>query len=378
MSTLFALLNHRPMTFSHSNLRRFFCALLASVVVSSAQTISIEEFEPKSTLRVSEHLLTRSKFPFIDVHNHQRDVTPGKLDQLIRDMDALNMGILINSPVGGGSGKWVADAHAAMKARDARRFAVMTNIDYTNLEDPGYSARAAAQVEADIKAGAIGLKVWKHLGMLLFDSKGRVPVDDPRFDAVWEVCAKYKIPVLIHTADPWGLFQPMDKNNERWLELKLRAGRNQSNQHQFTWEQLIGEQHNLFARHPNTTFINAHLGWLGHDLGKLGELLDRLPNVNVEIGAVTSEIGRQPRASHRFFVKYQDRILFGKDAYNVAEYGVYFRLLETDDDYFDPIRKYHGIWKLYGLDLPDDVLKKVYYKNALRLFPGLSSEGFPE
>ncbi|MBL9203454.1 MAG: amidohydrolase family protein [Opitutaceae bacterium] len=254
----------------------------------------------------------------------------------------------------------------------------MTNIDYTNLEDPGYPARAAAQVEADIKAGAIGLKVWKHLGMLLFDSKGRVPVDDPRFDAVWEVCAKYKIPVLIHTADPWGLFQPMDKYNERWLELKLRAGRNQSNQHQFTWEQLINEQHNLFARHPNTLFINAHLGWLGHDLGKLGELLDRLPNVNVEIGAVTSEIGRQPRASHRFFVKYQDRILFGKDAYNVAEYGVYFRLLETDDDYFDPIRKYHGIWKLYGLALPDEVLKKVYYKNALRLFPGLSSEGFPE
>ena len=366
------------MTFSHSSLRRLFCLFFASVVGSAAQTISIEEFEPKSTLRVSEHLLTRAKFPFIDVHNHQRDVKPEKLDQLIRDMDALNMGILINSPVGGGSGKWVADAHTAMKARDARRFAVMTNIDYTNLEDPGYPARAAAQVEADIKAGAIGLKVWKHLGMLLFDSKGRVRVDDPRFDGVWEVCAHYKIPVLIHTADPWGLFQPMDKNNERWLELKLRAGRNQSNQHQFTWEQLIGEQHNLFARHPNTVFINAHLGWLGHDLGKLGELLDRLPNVNVEIGAVTSEIGRQPRASHRFFVKYQDRILFGKDAYNVAEYGVYFRLLETDDDYFDPIRKYHGIWKLYGLDLPDDVLKKVYYKNALRLFPGLSSEGFPE
>ncbi|HRE80707.1 MAG TPA: amidohydrolase family protein [Opitutaceae bacterium] len=113
-------------------------------------------------------------------------------------------------------------------------------------------------------------------------------------------------------------------------------------------------------------------------LGKLGELLDRLPNVYAEIGAVTSELGRQPRAAHRFLVKYQDRILFGKDAYNVSEYGVYFRLLETDDDYFDPIRKYHGIWKLYGLALPDDVLKKIYYKNALRLFPGLSAEGFPK
>ena len=359
-------------------MRRFLLLALASAAVATAQSISIEEFDPKSTLRVPEHKLTRAKFPFIDVHNHQRDVSPGKLDKLIQDMDGLNMRILINSPVGGGQGKWVADAVKAMKGRDAQRFAVMTNIDYAGLDEPGYSARAAAQVETDIKAGAIGLKVWKHLGMMLNDAKGRVKVDDPRFDGVWEVCAKYKIPVLIHTADPWGLFQSMDKNNERWLELKLRATRNQSQQTNFTWEQLIEEQHNLFARHPNTIFINAHLGWLGHDLGKLGELLDRLPNVYAEIGAITSELGRQPRAAQRFFKKYQDRILFGKDLYDVGEYYTYFRLLETDDDYFDPIRKYHGIWKLYGLDLPDDVLKKLYYKNALRIFPGLSSEGFPQ
>jgi uncharacterized protein len=348
------------------------------VVVASAQPVSIEEYEPKSTLRVPEHILTRAKFPFIDVHTHHRDVTPAKLDQLLRDMDSLNMRIMVNSPVGGGQGAWVANAAKTMKAHNAKRFAVMTNIDYANLEDPDYPARAAAQVEADIKAGAIGLKVWKHLGMMLTDSKGRVKVDDARFDGVWAVCAKYKIPVLIHTADPWGLFQPMDKYNERWLELKLRASRNQSEQTKFTWEELIAEQHSLFARNPNTTFIAAHLGWLGHDLGQLGQLLDRLPNVQAEIGAVTSELGRQPRAAHRFLVKYQDRIMFGKDAYNVSEYNVYFRLLETDDDFFDPIRKYHGIWKLYGLALPDDVLKKLYYKNALRIFPGLSPEGFPE
>lgn len=359
-------------------LRHLALTFLASLAPAVAQTISIEEYDPKSTLRVPEHALTRAKFPFIDVHNHQRDVSPAKLAQLVQDMDSLNMRILVNSPVGGGHGKWVANAVQAMKAHDAKRFAVMTNIDYANLEDADYPARAAAQVEADIKAGAIGLKVWKHLGMTLNDSKGRIKVDDPRFDGVWEVCAKHKIPVLIHTADPWGLFQPMDKSNERWLELKLRANRNQSAQTKFTWEELIAEQHNLFARHPNTIFIAAHLGWLGHDLGKLGELLDRLANVYAEIGAITSELGRQPRAAHRFFVKYQDRILFGKDAYSVPEYYTYFRLLETDDDYFDPIRKYHGIWKLYGLALPDDVLKKLYYKNALRIFSGLSREGFPE
>ena len=359
-------------------MRRLLLLTLGLTAIASAQTISIEEFEPKSTLRVPEHKPTRAKFPFIDVHNHQRDVSPEKLTKLIADMDSLNMGILINSPVGGGHGKWVANAVTAMKAHSPTRFAAMTNIDYTGLDDPDYATRAAAQVETDIKAGAIGLKVWKHLGMTLSDSKGqRIKVDDPRFDAVWAVCAKYGIPVLIHTGDPAGLFQPMDKNNERWLELKLRANRNQSEQTNFTWEQLIEEQHNLFARHPKTTFINAHMGWLTNDLDRLGAVLDRLPNVYAEIGAITSDLGRQPRAAKRFFTKYQDRVLFGKDAYNVAEYHVYFRLLETDDEYFDPIRKYHGIWKLYGLDLTDDVLKKLYYKNALRLFPSLSSAAFP-
>ncbi|MCX6941465.1 MAG: amidohydrolase family protein [Verrucomicrobia bacterium] len=352
-------------------MHRFLLPLLCFVTVAAAQSISIEEFEPKSTLRVPEHKPTRAKFPFIDVHNHQRDVTPDRLKQLIDDMDSLNMGILINSPVNGGSGKWVANAVTAMKAHSATRFAVMTNIDTSNLDAPDYSQRAAAQLETDIKAGAIGLKVWKQFGTTLSDSQGRIKVDDPRFDAVWAVCAKYGIPVLIHTADPWGLFQPMDKNNERWLELKIQTRRNQSGQTNYTWEQLIAEQHNLFTRHPQTTFINAHMGWLANNLDRLAELLDRLPNVYVEIGAITSDLGRQPRAAKRFFTKYQDRVLFGKDAYNVVEYHTYFRLLETDDEYFDPIRKYHGIWKLYGLDLSDDVLKKLYY------FPGLSSAGFP-
>ena len=144
------------------------------------------------------------------------------------------------------------------------------------------------------------------------------------------------------------------------------------------WEQVIGEQHNLFAKHPKTIFIAAHMGWMAHDLQALGAMLDRMPNLNVEIAAILGELGRQPRNAKRFFIKYQDRILFGKDTYNVSEYPFYFRMLETDDDWIDNIRKYHGLWKLYGLDLPDDVLKKVYYKNALRLFPSLSSAGFPK
>ncbi|MGH9627155.1 MAG: amidohydrolase family protein [Bryobacteraceae bacterium] len=354
---------------------------LTLVLFAQQTTMSVEEYDPKSKLVVPEHEVKRAKFPFIDVHNHQRNVSPEKLDQLIKDMDSLNMQILVNSPVGNGSGAWFENAVKMMESHSPKRFAVMTNIDYKDMDDPGYGKRVAAQLEKEIKMGAVGLKVWKNLGLSLKDSKGeRIHVDDPRFDPVWEMCAKYKVPVLIHTGDPQGLFEPMDKYNERWLELKLRSSRRRTpgQGDDPEWEALMQEQHNVFAKHPKTIFINAHLGWLGHDLGQLGKLLDRLPNVYTEIGAVTSELGRQPRFAKQWFIKYQDRVLFGKDRYDVPEYYTYFRLLETADEFFDPIRKYHGIWKLYALDLPDAVLKKLYYKNALRIFSGLDTSAFPK
>lgn len=342
------------------------------------KTMSIEEYSPKSTLVVPAHEVKRARFPFIDVHNHQRDTSEKHLTELLADMDALNMRILIDSPVDGGCCDWLRKAVANTRAFRRERFAVMTNIDFKNIDDPGYSKRAADELEADIQAGAVGLKVWKNFGMNLKDAKGRVPVDDPRFDAVWDTCAKHGIPVLIHTADPEPLFGNMDKNNERWLELKMHPERAREGKNGPTWQQLITEQHNLFERHPKTKFIAAHMGWLAHDLGQLGQLLDRLPNLYVEVAAVSSELGRQPRFARAFFEKYQDRVMFGKDAYVIPEYYTYFRLLETADEYFDPTRRYHGLWQMYGIDLPDPVLKKVYYKNALKVFPGLAKAGFPQ
>jgi uncharacterized protein len=339
-------------------------------------SISIEEFEPKSTLVVPHRDVQRAKYPFIDVHTHHREFNAAALEKLEQEMDKLNMRAMVNSIVMGGAGAWVKSAATAANAFDRGRFAVMTNIADFKVDQPGYSERVAKQLEEDIRNGAVGLKVWKNFGMSEKDSQGRrIPVDDPRLDAVWEVCAKYKIPVLIHTADPKPLFEPMDKNNERWLELKMRP--NRMNQ-ELDWDQIIGEQHHLFERHPNTIFIAAHAGWLMSDTAKLGAMLDRCPNVYIEIGAIDSEIGRQPRTAKAFFTKYQDRVLFGKDRWDPAEYPAYFHLLETEDEYFPPIRKYHGLWYLYGLGLPDDVLKKIYYKNALRLYPSLSKAGYPD
>jgi len=138
----------------------------------------------------------------------------------------------------------------------------------------------------------------------------------------------------------------------------------------------MNEQYNMFKNNPKTIFINAHMGWMANDLDKLEKHLDSLPNVYTEIGAMIGELGRQPRRARKFFIDYQDRIMFGKDSYKKSEFDVYFRVLETDDEYFDYYRKRHGLWKMYGLNLPDEVLKKVYYKNALKLFPSIDEQLF--
>jgi len=339
-------------------------------------TMTIEEYNPKSLLVVPEHKTPRAKFPVIDIHNHQNRAAGEQLDQLVKDMDEINMGLMVN--LTGGYGERLKKNVEVQKGKYPKRFAIFANIDFTNIDDPDYAKRAAAQLEQDVKNGAQGLKIFKNFGMDLKDTKGnRIHVDDPRFDLVFQMAGKHKLPVLIHTAEPYGLFLPMDKTNERWLELKMFPQRGRLRDNYPPWEELMAEQHRLFAKHPKTNFINAHLGWLGQDLARLGELFDKLPNMYTEIGAVIEELGRQPRAAKQFLTKYQDRVLFGKDTWRKAEYGTYFRTLETADEYFDHDRKYHGIWKMYGLELPDEVLKKIYYKNALKLVPGLDASRFP-
>jgi predicted TIM-barrel fold metal-dependent hydrolase len=353
--------------------RLLLLVLAAGLSAQQPPAPTIEEYEPRAMLVVPATEVPRAKYPFIDVHLHQRDASPTRLDALIRDMDKINMRIMISSPVRGNWGERTKQYIDGIRAYpNGKRFASMTNVNFGNLDV------AAEQLEADIQAGAIGIKIHKNLGNVEKDSTGsRIAVDDPRLQPAWAVAARHGTPIMIHTADPKPLFDPMDKYNERWMELRLRPGRGAGGT-TIPWEQLIREQHNLFRNNPKTTFIAAHFGWMAHDLQALGKMLDEMPNVNLEFAAILGELGRQPRQAKAFFIKYQDRILFGKDTYNISEYPFYFRMIETDDDWVDNIRKYHGWWKLYALDLPDDVLKKVYYKNALRLFPGLDKSGFPE
>ena len=357
-----------------------------NTVTSSAQDMSFEEYNPPSTLKVPEHSVTRAKFPFIDIHSHQGGINKAKIDQLTSEMDDLNMGTMINlSGRGFGQGNsntqqdYIKGMIAEFKAHAPGRFMVFTNLNFNGFGDPSWTALAVKELEEDVKAGAVGLKIYKSLGLNSKDNKGnRIPVDHPDLDPVWKKAGELGIPVLIHSADPAQFWQPMDANNERWLELKLNPNRKRTDTDPVPFAQIIAEQHNVFAKHPNTTFVNAHMGWMANDLDAAGAHLDKYPNVNYEIGAIIAELGRQPRRAKEFFTKYQDRILFGKDAYNKEEFYTYFRVLETEDEYFPYYKKYHAYWKMYGLGLPDDVLKKVYYKNALRIVPGLDKTLFPD
>jgi len=341
------------------------------------RTPTIEEYQPKSTLVTREHKIERAKFPFIDIHSHHWNPTPGHVEDLIKGMDSINLRILVN--LSGGTGEQLRKTVATMKTRYPDRFAVFLNMSYDDLNTPGFGARAAARLEQDVKNGAQGLKIFKDFGMELKYANGqRVHVDDPEFDPVFEKCAELRIPVLIHVAEPSAFFDPWDYANERWLELKQFPGRARPPSSYPPFETLMAERNHLFAKHPRTKFIAAHLAFHGNDLERLGKLFDTYPNVSADIAAVLAELGRQPYSAHDFLVKYQDRILMGKDIYEVDEYKWYFRCLETRDEYFEYYRKRHAFWRIYGCDVPDDVLKKVYYKNALRLLPGTDAKAFPE
>jgi predicted TIM-barrel fold metal-dependent hydrolase len=354
--------------------------LLLLPVTAVAQTpMTFEEYDPPSTLVVPAHPLTRAKFPFIDVHSHlfgADTMSAATVDRIVREMDALNLRTIVN--LSGGSGDRLVAGHKNLNGRYPNRFITFANISFDGIDDPNYGARTAAQLERDVKNGAQGLKIFKNLGMDVVDKSGkRVPTDDPRLDPVWRKAGELGIPVLIHTGDPAPFWQPHDKNNERWLELKEIASRIRPPNKYPPFDTIMAEQHRVFAKHPRTTFINAHLGWYGNHLGKLGELLDRYPNMYTEIGAVLAELGRQPRFARAFLTKYQDRVMFGKDTYNPAEFHTYFRVLETEDEYFDYYRRRHAFWKMYGLGLPDSVLKKLYYGNALAIIPGADASVFP-
>lgn len=345
--------------------------------------MDFEEYEPTSTLKVPEHIVKKAKFPFIDIHNHQGNMPNQDSRKVVEEMDKLNMAYMVNLSGRGfarftdsrgetqfgikGPEYLIASIKASQEQTNGR-IIQFTNIDFSGIDEADWTAKAVKQLKEDVKAGARGLKIYKNLGLEFHFKDGRrLTCNDPIMDPIWATCGELGIPILIHTGEPAPFFDPHDRFNERWLELKQFPSRARPPEKFPTWEQVMAEHFDMIRKHPETTFISAHFAWMGNDLTRLGKMLDTYPNMVTEFGAIVAELGRQPQFARKFFIQYQDRILFGKDTWAPEEYHTYFRLLETSDEYFKYFRKRHAFWRMYGLNLPDEVLKKIYFTNAAKI-----------
>jgi predicted TIM-barrel fold metal-dependent hydrolase len=366
-------------------------AAAAGQPAAPAKTASIPltEFEPRSVLRVPETRVDKARFPVIDVHTHLTGSNGpesirhrSKPESLLPVMDAVNLKLMIN--LTGGRGKGLAESIQTYDRAHPGRFVSFTEPSWPRASEPGYAKFQADEIAAAHKAGARGLKVLKTLGLYLRDGgpKGTlVKVDDPRFDPMWEACGALKMPVMIHIADPEAFFTPIDRHNERYEELHNHPDWSFYGPGFPSFDELLQACDRVFARHPKTTFVALHVGHNAENLSRVAQRLDKHPNMHVELGARIGELGRQPRTARKFFDKYQDRILFGTDAtpngvetpqqlFGEALYRIYFRFLETEDEYFDYAPAAippQGRWRIYGIGLPDPVLRKVYNENATRV-----------
>jgi predicted TIM-barrel fold metal-dependent hydrolase len=343
--------------------------------------LKLRDWEPRSMLVTKVTEVARPALPVVDVHNHlgggKSFLNADRVRHYLEEMDAAGVRAAVN--LDGGWGHRLKETLAALDEAHPGRFLTYALLDFSGIDEPGWSAREAARLGESFEAGAKGLKFHKTLGLGVRYKDGRfLPVDDPKLDPIWEVCARYKRPVEIHTGDPGAFFTPLDRRSERWHELNehpewLFHGKDFPGR-----SELHAQRIRVIARHPNTTFICAHMANDGEDLAEVGRWLDAYPNMYVDIDARISELGRQPYTARRFFLKYQDRIMFGTDtAPDRAAYRIYYRFLETDDEYFDPAGGHHrqGFWMIYGVFLPKDVLEKLYTKNAERLLVGLKKPG---
>ncbi len=363
---------------------------------SGGKPLQLADFQPRSMLHVPETKVPRSRYPVIDIHTHlsfaartENGVAIGeemkylaRVDALLPLMDRKNIRVMVN--LTGGVGRGLEESIQEFQRPYPERFITFTEPWWDRTNQPGYSEFQADEIARSQQAGARGLKILKTLGLYLREgiSKGPlVKIDDPRFDAMWETCGSLGMPVAIHVSDPEAFFLPVDRFNERFEELNnhpdwsFYGGDFPSNR------ELLEARNRVLIRHPKTQFIVLHVGNYAENLPYVSKCMDRFPNMHVELGARIGELGRQPRTARKFFEKYQDRILFGTDAVPhgtdtpqqvfVDElYEIYYRFLETEDEYFDyapaPVPP-QGRWQIYGLGLPDGILKKVYYENAARL-----------
>lgn len=359
---------------------------------NSAESVTMEnlllsDFRPRSTLKVAKTDLQHAKFPVIDVHNHfffryrgQRE----RLGEYVRVMDQNNIAVSVSLDAVLGN---ETDHLRYLGDEYRHRLVSFAHIDFIGdgeksnpktwaSSQSGFVRTCVEQLKVAKENGVLGIKFFKAFGLTNKNADGSLmKIDDPRWNPIWETCGTLKLPIIIHVADPVAFFQPIDANNERIEELGRHPDWSFHGDPFPSREELLTARNRVIKRHPKTTFIGAHVANNGEDLATVGQWLDEYPNLVVEFASRINELGRQPYSARDFFIKYQDRILFGTDGpWEDARLKLYWRFLETRDEYFpysDSQPPPQGYWRIYGIHLPDEVLEKVYFRNALRILPRL-------
>lgn len=337
---------------------------------------------PDPVLVVKRTEIEKAKYPVIDFHFHGRQLqTPEDYAKMVEVMDGAGVGVICN--MDGGFGE-TFDSH--LRASDAvrDRFLQFARVDFEGINEPGWSEKNAAELERCFLAGAAGLKINKAIGLELQNPDGTyIHCDDPRFDPIWAMCAKHDKPVMIHVSDPAARFQPVGPENERWEAGQWRSSPegNYYGTGRPSIEEIFQHREGMLAKHPDTRFVLAHIASMAFDLQSVGDLLDKFPNADVEVSARIQELGRQPYSGRAFLIKYQDRVLFGSDgnpSRTVEQFWTpHWRYFETDDEYFNhpaqmlsPLgAPLQGRWAIHGAYLPEEVIRKIYFENALRYLP---------
>lgn len=341
--------------------------------VEDIRDLKLRDWHPRSMLKTKVTRVNLPRYPIIDVHNHlgggATTLTKERVRRYLRQMNEAGVRTVVN--LDGGWDDKLKETLAALDEAHPGRFLTFALINLNGFDEDGWSERETERLRRSFAAGAKGLKFHKSLGLSYRGKDGKLlTIDDPRLDPIWALCGQLNRPVMIHTADPAAFFTPLDRFNERWHELNEHPNWLFYGDRFPSREELLEQRNRAIAKHPETTFIGAHLGNNPEDLETVGQWLDKYPNFYVDIDARINELGRQPYSCRRFFIKYQDRILFGTDTTPKADaYRLYYRFMETDDEYFDTAESHHrqGFWMIYGIFLPDDVLKKVYFTNATNL-----------
>jgi predicted TIM-barrel fold metal-dependent hydrolase len=341
--------------------------------------LKLRDWEPKSMMVTKTTVVEKPLYPVIDVHNHlgggKARLTPDTVRRYLTEMDEAGVRTVVN--LDGGWGERLKETLAALDEAHPGRFLTFALVNFDGIDDPKWGEREAARLEESFMAGAKGLKFHKLLGLAYRYKDGTLmPIDDPKLDGVWEMCAKHGRPVVIHIADPAAFFTPLDRFNERWHELNQHPNWLFHGERFPKRQDLLDQLHRVIAKHPKTTFINTHFGNNAEDIASVADKLDKYPNMYVDFDARISELGRQPYTARKFFIKYQDRIMFGTDTTPRREaFRIYYRFLETEDEYFDCSASHHrqGFWNIYGIHLPPEVLDKIYRRNAERVLYGLKA-----